>query len=157
MRLVGPVALLGALAMVVAAGCGTDAVGVDDCRSIEQTRCDYAATCGITSDVDACKRFYRDQCLHGLAGGQPSRLDLNVCLKTIRTAGACAKQGKDTPLDTCDATTKDGPVKACDVILAPEQTVECSFLAAVPVTPYSDASDAKSDAGDGSTGDATAD
>ncbi len=158
MRLIRPVVLAVALVAATGAGCGTDAVGVDDCRQIEQTRCDYAVTCGITDDVDACKRFYKDQCLHGLSGGQPSRLELKQCLGTISAAGKCAKQGKDTPLDSkdCVPDSLDGPIKACDVIASPELTVECAFLAEIPAEPYEAGADGDA-ASDGAAGDAAAD
>lgn len=161
MRLIGAVVLALAFVATTGAGCGVSAVGVDDCRQIEQTRCDYAPVCGISNDVDACKRFYRDQCLHGLSGGQPSRLELNTCLDTIRAAGACAKQGKDTPLDSssCVPDSQNGPMKACDVIASPELTVECAFLAEVPVQPYEggDGNDAADTGSAGASGDAGSD
>ena len=51
-------------------GCGTDAVGVDACRQIEEARCDAAPACtgdddtfGIRTEeqVRNCKALYRDQ------------------------------------------------------------------------------------------------
>ena len=88
-----------AFTLVNAAGCGTDAKGIDDCRDIEQARCAAAKSCGI-EDVAACQRFYRDQCLHGLSISAPSSSVLKACLATIRSAGACAAStaGVDTPL-----------------------------------------------------------
>lgn len=155
MRLLAALLLAAGLGVASTAGCGTDAVGVDDCRQIEQTRCDYAVACGLTDDAEACRRFYRDQCLHGLAGGQPSRLELGVCLRTIRAAGACAKEDREQTLDVCASDTKSGPVPVCDVISAPERLVECDFLASVPVEPFEAGADADG-RGDGSGGDAAA-
>ena len=40
-----------AFTLVSATGCGTDAQGVDDCREIEQARCEAAKSCGLISDV----------------------------------------------------------------------------------------------------------
>ncbi len=46
---------------MTAGGCGTDAIGVDDCRRIELARCAAAETCGLISDLGQCQSFYRDQ------------------------------------------------------------------------------------------------
>jgi hypothetical protein len=111
-----------ALMLVSAAGCGTDAKGVDDCREIEQARCAAAQNCGV-SDVSACQRFYRDQCLHGLAAASPGSVKVKACVATIRAAGLCAAQ--DASLDGC-STAKD----ACAVVNNPQTTAECAFLSA---------------------------
>ncbi len=54
----------------VSPGCSTDAVAIQQCREIESVRCEGSASCGIidTDDIESCKRFYQDQCLHGIAG-----------------------------------------------------------------------------------------
>ena len=117
-----------------AAGCGTDAVGVDECRDIEEARCEAAQFCGIVDDVDQCKRFYRDQCLHGLAKGeQPGAPQVKSCVSSIQAAGSCAKNGV-TELSSCDPKPSDKTAltKVCDVVLNPEKIAECEFLA-VPV------------------------
>lgn len=111
---------------VGAAGCGTDAKGVDDCREIEQARCAAAQNCGV-SDVPACQRFYRDQCLHGLAAAPPGSAKVKACVATIRAAGQCAAQPSDVPLLDC-STAED----ACAIVNKPETTAECSFLSANP-------------------------
>jgi hypothetical protein len=123
-----------AFTLVNAAGCGTDAKGVDDCRDIEDARCAAAENCGIVEDVDSCQRFYRDQCLHGLAVSPPSSVNLKACLATIKSAGACAMNdaGGKTPLSSCEpAPSSSAPraTTACDLVSNPEYAEECSFLA----------------------------
>jgi hypothetical protein len=122
-----------AFTLVNAAGCGTDAKGVDDCRDIEEARCTAAKNCGIVEDVDACQRFYRDQCLHGLAVSPPSSSGLKACVATIKNAGACAmNDAGDTTLSACEpAPSVSAPQAktACDLVLNPQYAEECSFLA----------------------------
>src|SRR5688572_30918766 len=60
--------LAGTLASGLAGGCTSGAVAIAQCREIEYARCEAAVPCGVVTDVDECKRFYRDQCLHGIAG-----------------------------------------------------------------------------------------
>lgn len=167
----GTLAASVAFLVVSAAACGTGAVGIDKCRSIEQARCEAAASCGIVDDVDACKRYYRDQCLHGMAHGVPSTTSVDRCVKTIQLAGDCAKKhGADAKLSSCGTPPSAGPnglTKACDIVTTPQQTDECAFLSAVPPEAGPDAqsdgsstSDAQSkkDGGSaGSGGDAQAD
>src|SRR3954469_404725 len=91
-----------AFAIVTAAGCGTDAKGVDDCRDIEQARCAAAKSCGIVDDVAECQNFYRDQCLHGLAVAPPGAAAIKNCVGTIRAAGDCAAlKGPDSNVSDC--------------------------------------------------------
>jgi len=119
--------------MVSAAGCGTSAQGVDDCRDIETARCAAAKNCGmLVSDVASCQRFYRDQCLHGLAVASPGAVKVKACVTTIRAAGECAALSSDgeTPLSECASVSADAPgVKtACDLVKEPERAAECQFL-----------------------------
>lgn len=114
----GPAALA-ALPLVALAGCGTDAVGVQACRQIQEARCRQAPACGIPleppyhangSDVDGCIRFYNDQCLHGLANGNdPGPIAVNACVAAIN-------RGPMT----------DG---GCSVVLSPQTADGCSWLA----------------------------
>jgi len=123
-----------AFTLMSATGCETDAQGIDDCREIEQTRCVAAKNCGLVPDVEACQRFYRDQCLHGLPVSPPGSVKLKECVDTIRAAGVCATQsgGTDTSLDECEPWASrgvpEGLVSACDLVREPEKAVECSFL-----------------------------
>src|SRR5262249_8311596 len=93
------VAALGVLGLALA--CGTDAVGVESCRTIEKTRCENAPRCGIDltkprhegsspdDHVAACARFYDDACLHGLAAPtDPGAVAVQACVDAIN-AGDC--------------------------------------------------------------------
>ncbi|MDX2053730.1 MAG: hypothetical protein SFV15_15115 [Polyangiaceae bacterium] len=93
----------------VSLGCGTEAVGVEACRKIENARCASFKQCGLLTDLDACQRYYRDQCLGGVPGKvTPNATQVNSCVAAI----------------AADAT--------CGVAKAPEESKECAFLA-VPV------------------------
>ena len=105
---VGLAAAASACALVIA--CGTDAVGVEACRQIETARCLQAENCGIDlsmpvhrgapgTDIDACIRFYHDQCLHGLATTvEPGSQQVTACVNAI-TYGSCqvVKQPESDP------------------------------------------------------------
>lgn len=101
--------LAAALAVATTAGCGTDAVGVDACRSIEQARCQKAPSCpalGITTSqgVEECAQFARDRCLHGTAVADPGAAAVDACVKAIAS----------------DTT--------CSVVASPETAPACAFL-----------------------------
>lgn len=128
-----------AFTLVSAVGCGPEPKGVEDCRAIEQARCEAAKNCGIVSDVVACQRFYRDQCLHGLAASPPSSTSVKDCVAVIRSAGVCASEaeGGDTPLELCSAGTPTlddapGAATACDIVKSPETATACRFLSTAP-------------------------
>jgi hypothetical protein len=119
-----------AFAIVTAAGCGTDAKGVDDCRDIEEARCAAAKNCGIVPNVAQCQDFYRDQCLHGLAVSLPASSVLKACVATIRAAGSCALEDPSTAPSDC-TNVPSGMTSAqttCEIVTNPEKTSECSFL-----------------------------
>jgi hypothetical protein len=121
--------------LVTGAGCGTKAVGVEECRDIERERCRAGASCGIVEDVAACERYYRDHCLHGFATKPPSSAVVDACVQVIVAAGRCAAEGADTALAECPETVSQdyGAVKtACDVVAHPELTAECAFLTDTP-------------------------
>jgi hypothetical protein len=121
--------------------CGTDAVGVDTCRQIEEARCQQAPACGISleppyrtsgTDVAACVRFYDDECLHGLVSGHdPGPILVGACVAAIR-----------------GASTTDG---GCAVVLSPASVAACGWLA-----PNSSASDASSSSPEAAVGDGSA-
>ena len=125
------VVVLPALALVLGGtfACGTDPVGVESCRKIEQARCENAPACGISltmpvhngdspeQDVAACIRYYHDACLHGfVAPDDPGAVVVQGCIDAINTGD-------------------------CSVVKAPETSPSCSFLIppAAPVTPVVDA------------------
>jgi hypothetical protein len=118
------------LALALIAACGTDAVGVDACRQIEEARCRRAPVCcgvypqcgiDLTSplhsddDVTACIRFYDDACQHGLVNTQdPGSVAVKQCVAAINAA---------------DCTTLEGQT----YVLHPELEPSCSFLTPNPV------------------------
>ncbi len=137
-------------------GCGTDAVGVDACRQIEDARCDAAPACtgdedtfGIRTEeqVRNCKSLYRDQCLHGIenAGGsdedevdEPSDGDINRCIKAIKATASCKKSKPDanadgtTTMDECaDVAVVEGwsGKTPCQTLHAVENLDACKFVA----------------------------
>lgn len=108
---------------VLVYGCGTEAVGIETCRKIEEARCQRAESCQISLDHpvrrddlprESCIRYYNDACLHGLSGADPGSVQAQACVDAI--AGG-----------------------TCDVVKAPELSPACSFL--IPAgTPATDAS-----------------
>jgi hypothetical protein len=127
-------ALLSTLgAFALAAGCGSDATGVDECRDIEEARCEAGKPCGLVDDVEGCKRFYRDQCLHGLSSGEkPGKPVVDDCVNAIKRAGDCAAAGFVDLVECVDPlippTTGTALTKVCDVVKKPEKIIECDFL-----------------------------
>ncbi len=120
-----------AFAIVTAAGCGTDAKGVDDCRDIEQARCSAAKNCGTVPNVAQCQDYYRDQCLHGLAVSPPASGVVKACVATIRAAGLCALEDPNTAPSDCMNVPSGMPTSAqttCEIVANPEKTSECAFL-----------------------------
>lgn len=127
----------GALALFLGgavAACGTDAEGIDSCRILESARCERAKSCGEISlakpahegspdeDVAACKRYYRDACLHGLVSQtDPGAIEVEACRVAIETG-------------------------TCDVVKEPALAPACFFLTETP--PVLDAGGDASDAGD---------
>ncbi len=118
--------------------CGTGVVGIEQCRAIEEARCEASAACGKIDDVDACKRFYRDHCLHGLEGSKPTDDQETDCVEAIRDAGRCAQsEGADASPASCEdgAPTKlraDGDRKpfttVCAIVNRPWDSQACTFL-----------------------------
>ena len=144
-----------AFTLVSAAGCGTDAKGVDDCRDIEEARCVAAKSCELLSDVDGCKRFYRDQCLHGLAVASPGSNQVKLCVAAIQNAGTCAGQGdgSNALLESCSPPiSASNATKACDVVKEPELATDCAFLVAAPAAGGSGGESTGSSGGDAASG-----
>ena len=130
----GTILVLAAFAVLPIVGlvpsCGTGAVGVDACRSIESARCDALVSCpkeqhGLAEDqVAACKLFYRDDCLHGIenndAGADVVLTDKDACVKAIAATAVCAKAGAKT-MDGCAGATlvmtaNASAVSPCDML-----------------------------------------
>jgi hypothetical protein len=143
---------------IVTASCGTNAVGVDDCRDIEQARCRASASCldadgvPLVQDIAACERYYRDHCLHGFAVKPPAGADVAGCIQLIERAGHCAHEDPESELGCTEtaSTRRAGFTRACDVVTHPERASECAFLLDKP-----DESDGS--AGEGSGGQTSSD
>lgn len=108
-------------------GCSTDAVGVNECRDVEYARCEASVACGVISadEVDDCKRFYRDHCLHGMKGDEvPTADEHKDCIELIEEAGetAAASLGMGGAGEPDEAS--------CKVIAAPWKSDECAYLIA---------------------------
>jgi hypothetical protein len=103
--------LVAAAVILAAASCGTDAVGTDACRKIEQARCRRAPQCPAlllqSNGVEECNQFARDHCLHGLPVADPGAPAVDSCVGAIDRA-------------------------TCDVVAHPETTPECAFLQPSP-------------------------
>lgn len=142
MRAVRATLLLGFSTLLLGSiptSCNTSAVGVDECRRIENARCEAAVRCPgefDVSSVSACKRFYRDHCLHGLAvSSVPSKPDVDDCIATIGALADCARQkGETSQVTQCGSLTSTDPdVKTvCELMRKPQASPDCSFL--VPVS-----------------------
>jgi hypothetical protein len=141
--------------------CGTDAVAVDACRQIETARCNAAPACSPGFDVTGCTRFYRDECLVGLANAdagdvtaliQPCIAALQACTPDAAAEAGCPGQALHAGA-TC-ANTDGGVIAeptACDILMhCPDILEACHFVAALPVTTTDagDAADATADAAD---------
>ena len=112
--------------------CGTDAVGVSQCRTIEAARCRAGVACRLVDDLDACLRYTRDHCLHGTdTGGTPKRAQVSRCEGVIEAAGECAQDSRRMSAATCGIDLVNGTSGAtvCDVVTEPERAQLCSFLA----------------------------
>ena len=127
---------MGVAATAFPAGCGSSAIGVEDCRSIETARCQAARGCKVgldsTSNEALCERFARDNCLHGMVVQAPTAGAVTDCVNALKAAGTCVT--KKTSLSDCTAV--GGVTKAtasvCDVIENPEQISACEFLTQTP-------------------------
>ncbi len=116
-----PILVLGSLI----GACNTKAVGIQECRDVEYARCTASVPCGVVEkgDVEACQRFYRDQCLHGISGPEvPTADEHQTCVDLIVNAGVDALQSLiDDPEGEPDET-------ACRIVAAPWRRPECDYL-----------------------------
>ncbi len=153
----GALALLCALPLASPFACGTEAVSPDGCRTIENARCEQAASScpdlGVR-DVDSCQRFYRDQCLRGFArADDPGSPAIEACVRAIEGAGECARAGVATAAE-CGRYQEVQAASPCEVIRFPERVAECAFLAPPPSAGSAGAAGASGGAGAaGSAGD----
>ncbi len=118
-----------------AGGCSTGAVAVTECREIEHLRCEISVACGTIEDVNACKRFYTDQCLHGIEGDKaPTAQAHKRCLETIEAAGNCAKDDESMAPEDCSGVSErltegaDGMDDVCELIGRPWDLTVCAYI-----------------------------
>jgi hypothetical protein len=134
-------ALSSAAVAPCAAGCNSDAVGVDACKAVEEARCQQVPNCPSIqvsppiqytsgSATDACIRYYDTACGHGLAVSDPGTQAVNACVAAI---------------------TNHGTDNNCDWVSYPWHAPDCAWLSP-PDAGDDGSSDA--DAGDSSASDA---
>lgn len=126
--------------------CDTAAVGVEACRQVEYARCSAASHCPSTFHITspaACRRFYRDHCLHGLAvSTDPGSPAVNLCTRQINLLGACAAPDSESAqLSSCkDVHSLDSKVSTvCALLQEPENIKGCEFLNPSPPAQVLDA------------------
>jgi hypothetical protein len=151
---------------VVVSSCGTDAVAIQQCRDIENARCNAAPVCHPGFDSAQCQRWYRDECLLGIENVDGGSGMSQPCVDAINLAAACA--AGDASASDCmnlipDATCPEvqDAATACNVILnCPEVLSACSFVAPKPsagdggdaaANPAQDAASDATDASDASS------
>lgn len=146
------VLLLGCGTLLIAAsaglfaGCGTDAVGIEACRSIEQARCEVAPVCesspdrlGVPEDrVENCVLYYRDACRVGLENTEATEVDqaqIDACVASIQALGACHQAG-GLAAGSCDGVElvadADPLSSPCAVLKTPEKLRSCAFIQLAP-------------------------
>jgi len=154
--------------------CDNGALGQEACRAIESKRCETLSGCAgfdldAESEITACKLYYRDQCIFGLAADvaqEPDGPMLDRCLAALDAAAAC--KGGDGTLASCDGPPDldasydpeagtDGNVDvtsatACQVLNYPSYLVDCAFLQAVPTADEEEAGSGGSDGSGGANG-----
>ena len=136
-------------------GCGDGGVGINECRTIEEARCNAATHCDVglssASKVGQCIRYAKDHCLHGLPVEAPHPGTLDTCVTAIKAAGTCARrEGGETLASDCrglEGSVASAKTTVCDVIDAPEVSSECGFLTQTPVKEREAGSERPKDAG----------
>ncbi|HMA97776.1 MAG TPA: hypothetical protein VKP30_34055 [Polyangiaceae bacterium] len=127
-----------AASLATQVACDTNAVGVEECRSIEYARCEAAARCPdqfAVRNVEECKLFYRDQCLHGMATAVPSAADLRACVSAIQALSECAGKDGSATVAACGVpATRAKPATVCKLLAEPEVITGCAFLGASPAS-----------------------
>ncbi|WP_437683054.1 hypothetical protein [Sorangium sp. So ce131] len=136
-------------ASLAAQSCGTDAVGVDACRQIEQARCEAAAACDLDeAQVKSCSEFYWDQCLHGIehavdfdegvkhAASDPTNEQVEACVAAVRATRDCASAGVASMAECSAAPLAAGEdlgITPCYVIRKRAHALDaCTFVVQPP-------------------------
>lgn len=164
--LLGCGTLLVAASAGLSAGCGTDAVGVEACRSIEQVRCEVAPVCesspdrlGVPEDrVENCILYYRDACRVGLENTEATEVDqaqIDACVASIQALGACQRAG-GLAAGSCDGVElvadADPLSSPCAVLKTPEKLRSCAFIQLPPKESGATSSGAGGSGGGGGAG-----
>ncbi len=142
-------AIVGALAALAA--CGNGAIGVDDCRTIEDALCQRADALGCspmndlppsTDSLSACTRFYSIACLHGLeTTATYTKEQVTTCVDAINAI-------KTPRLCSVIESPQTAPDAACAWLIPPEAGADAGDAATADA-----ATDASADGSDGSDGD----
>jgi hypothetical protein len=94
---------------VLGVACGSSAVGVDACKSIEEARCNELPDCPNVqvsppiwyttgTAVQACVRYYDTACAHGLSiGTTPSTTQVSDCVTAIKSSCAVVAEPQTDP------------------------------------------------------------
>lgn len=124
--------------LLIEAGCNTGAIAVGECREIERARCEALQPCGTIDDVEACRRFVRDSCLHGIAGPKPPTTSAQkACVSMITESGSCASEDAAMAPEECDglADIDLSPIPkrprartVCDLAEKPWNYVTCDYV-----------------------------
>jgi hypothetical protein len=127
--------------------CSNGATAVDECRTIEQARCQAVQGCPGSpvvedSDVNDCQLFYRDECLFGMADSMsPDPTVVDACVNAINGARTCWAAGLSLGQCAAGDAGVQGPalvsganpaLSGCDAIMSPEILEACSFLSPPP-------------------------
>lgn len=133
-------ALLGLAAVALHSSCSTKAVGVEECRDIEYARCRAATHCPAqfdVTDVEQCRLYYRDHCLHGMAlASPPNAANVKLCIEKIEILSDCAEvaHASDPDVDpdilSCSDVESLRPkiTTVCKLLATPEAIPDCAFL-----------------------------
>ncbi|MGC4070033.1 MAG: hypothetical protein QM784_36335 [Polyangiaceae bacterium] len=110
------------------------------------------------ADVDACKRFYRDHCLHGLdVSDAPNKPQVTSCVESIQRLGRCAKDhGADSLVSGCGSLSSSDldVTTVCGALYHPQVVKNCSFLVDTDGGSGGNGGDGGSGGNGGSAGDA---
>ncbi len=133
-------AALALVSLLAPTSCGSDAVGVDACRTIETARCNAATACGFADDkVQSCTLFYRDQCLDGVENadaGTPVTATIDACVAAVNATATCAKAGAKTIQGCAGAALIAGADTTLTPCVVLQEKVDllaaCNFASLVP-------------------------
>ena len=122
------------------AACGSDAVGIEACKDIEQKRCELAPKCygqkgapriKTEVQVDNCVTYYKDHCLVGIENTTDIK-DIDgktkACTTALTKAVACHTGGALTMVDCPDVAVDDPTLTPCAAFASPEHLADCAFI-----------------------------